>query len=148
MKVLVHFLCKILFNVPALICCWLYSGYCLQGCVVFVRVKSHTCSKGHMHGTAGGWLEESSLHMHVLRVQLSLNHRSPSSHSLLSLFSLYPCRPSVPTVFLSPLCPPFLLPFISPSSPVHSWPTVRVLSCFPAVSQSSPALSCASLAWT
>lgn len=118
-----------------------HSGYFLparHGCMVFMRANSHTYSKGHMRGTAGGWREESSLHMRVLHVQLSLNHRR--SPSWLSLFFLYPCCPSVPTVFLPPLCPAILLPFISPSSLAHSWPTVRILSCFPAGSQSSPVI--------
>lgn len=97
-----------------------YSGHCAAihvcmhvwfSCVLITYVQ-----KSHMHGTAGGWREESSLHMRVLHVQLSLNHRSPSSLSMscflsLSLFFLpYP----VPTVFLSVLSSPCLLPFIFP----------------------------------
>ena len=97
----------------------------------FMHVKSHTYNTRAHAWHSGGWREESSLHMRVLHVQLSLNHRSPPPPPFptfsLSLFFLYPCCPSVPTVFLPPLCPPFLLSFISPPSHVHSWPTVRVL---------------------
>lgn len=92
---------------------WLFIIFCAYYTCLYVCVVSCVLShirvvQGHMHSTAGGWHEGHSLHMRVLRVQLSLNYKSPSSSILrfLLLFFLYPCCPSVPTVFLSPLCPP------------------------------------------
>lgn len=123
---------------------------CCHPCMVSC-VLSHICVvQGHMHCTAGGWREECSLHIRVLRVQLSLKHIAPLPSPLspsvfpLPLPSLCPyCILAPPSPLSSPL-----LPFISPPSPVHSWPTVRVFSCSPAVLQSSSDLSCSSRAWT
>lgn len=72
----------------------------------FHCVKSHTyMTNTHArHSRRVAWGE-----LHLMHVQLSLNHRSTSSilpHFVL-LFFLYHCCPSVPTVLLSPLCPPF-----------------------------------------
>lgn len=57
-------MCKIRFNVSA----GYVQAVLLNGCCVFMRVKSHACRKGHMRGTAGGWREASSLHIRALYV--------------------------------------------------------------------------------
>lgn len=56
-----------------------------------------------------GWREESSLHMRVLHVQLSLNHRSPPPPPF-PTFSL--------AIFSLPLLP--LCPYCIPASPLSS----------------------------
>lgn len=54
--------------------CKILQAVLLNGCCVFMRVKSHACRIGHMRSTAGGWREASSLH---IRVQLSLKVQRP-----------------------------------------------------------------------
>lgn len=106
---------------PLLFAC-MYGFSCMLNHIHIVQ--------GHMHGTAGGGVRRAPFTCVCCMFSC---HWTTEAHLLLhsplslSLFFLYPCCPSVPTVFLPPLCPPFLLSFISPPSHVHSWPTVRVL---------------------
>lgn len=135
---------RILWQMQPLLSACMYAFSCMLNHIHIVQ--------GHMHGTAGGvaWGE---LPPHACAACSAVTEpQKPASSSIPHFLSRYFFFTPAAPLSLLYSCLPSVLPFSCLSFLllalyIHDQLCVSC-SCSPAVSQSSPALSCASLAWT